>query len=271
MNCFKRLSLKIFMYFFLNYKDSKNSVTVNVENNRFNIKTGFLKGHDDVDIGYTLISPKNNVFKESFIFCHGTGSNRSDYYGLFRKNNSLDEDYVVLLLDYRQFADSGGTFTVENTNKDLLSATNFLKEKFGIKEVNFVGHSLGAAVVSEFLKWTSNSERLHKKVVLISPFLSVMDLLRSLTRFNINFLLFFIEGTIREGFAYEVRDNINFVDKQDLLIIHGKRDDLVGYDHGTTLSESSGCELFSPEDDDHVSVIFNSDVWEKIKSFVEKK
>lgn len=259
---------------FLGYKKSRNETDIRTVDHEMSFILGSLKTQDEHKIWYTLFYPKSGINDQTeyFLICHGVGSNRSDYYPLFEPNGNLAGNHVALLFEYRKFAESNDDFSLSVTNHDVELALKFLKKTCKCSKINLVGHSFGAAVVSEYAHWVkiNELEKLFNKVILISPFLSTTDIINDYLHFNIKTVLPCCYRAIKEKFSYYVLKTSKSIPAGDILIIHGIKDRQVNCSHSERLKEELGdrCILKLIPEEDHLSVMRSSKVWKYIKEFV---
>jgi len=159
------------------------------------------------------------------LFCHGNAGNIGD---------RLDRALLlqarigasVLLYDYRGYGSSEGSPDEEGTYRDARAAYRFLVEAKKIEpgQLLIMGESLGSAVALD-LALSHEAAAL----VLEAPFTSVRDMARTT-------VLFPLAGLVRTRY-----DNLGKIAglRRPLLVLHGRRDDLVPFEQGRRLFEAA--------------------------------
>lgn len=139
---------------------------------------------------------------------------------------------------------------------DVIAACNFLREEYQITKFALYGHSMGAANVFFCLdadqekKEDSSSQYTIVAAVADSPFSSLEQEMRDLAgRFSIpgcftSPAIWYVARRIRNMANFDVYD-VNPVKhapncKQPILIIHGKQDDYIKYEHSEILENAYG-------------------------------
>lgn len=135
---------------------------------------------DNLTLNALLIQP-DQITKDTkyFLVCHGKGTNRYDTTKLANLiKHSKDRSAVFFVIDYRGFEGSQGVFKKHDVNKDLDAAISYLKKTYNTEDIHLVGHSLGCAIIFEYLRYlkqkTLNSQyRVNERLrLLINPFVA---------------------------------------------------------------------------------------------------
>ncbi|KAF9074506.1 Alpha/Beta hydrolase protein [Rhodocollybia butyracea] len=124
--------------------------------------------------------------RPTILFFHGNAATRAfkariQHYSAF----SSRLDVNVLAIDYRGFAESTGTPSEEGLVRDARAAYEWLISS-GAKgeDVLIVGHSLGTGVSSRLAAQLSKEELPYRGVVLMSPFTSISELIKTYNIFG---------------------------------------------------------------------------------------
>ena len=124
------------------------------------------------------------------------------------------------------------------------------------KDIIICGRSIGSGP-SIFL----SSQRSPGAVILISPFTSICQVVKSLVGFMNLF--------IKDRFV-----NINIIEKvtSPILFIHGQNDDIVPFQHSIDLSKKCKCpyEIILPEEMDHNEINIYDDFLEPLTTFLQR-
>lgn len=224
----------------------------------------YLKTKDNIKIGLWILKAKDP--QKYLIMLHGNGSNRAGFVEAFGLNRYVERGFTLLIPDYRGFADSEGEFWVDTVNFDIEAVHNYCIETFK-QQPDILGFSLGGSIALEYYKYSNFTN----KMIIMSTFSSTLDILKEQNLWNIaSFCLPFAEQQILNEFNYKTSENIKVVDKNKVLIIHGKVDELILPKHSMKLAEISGCELVLFPKDDHLSLFFNYEVLAKVEEFLKK-
>ena len=246
----------IFVYFYqrnLLYHPSEN----NYQNDtiQFNHQEIFIKVNDEIKLKSWIINKDLKNFK-TLVFFHG---NAGDLSNRIYKLNELDKlDINILLISWRGFSGNEGYPTEKNLYEDAKAAINWLSGKnVNNDQIILYGESLGTGVAIEIAK--NNN---FNSIILESPFTSIENSAKIYYPYlPVSFLL------------KDRYDSISKIKKinSPILIMHGRKDDIVPFFMGKKLFEKAN----SPKDsyftdiDDHM-MEFNSQLLNKIKDFITK-
>ncbi len=248
--------LIIFIYFYqrnLLYHPSEN----NYQNDKiqFNYDEIFIKVNDEIHLKSWIIKKDFKKLKTLVIF-HGNAGHLSNR--IYKLNELYKLDINILLISWRGFSGNKGSPTEKNLYKDAEAAIKWLNKKnVNNNQIILYGESLGSGVAVEIGK-----ENNFNSIILESPFTS-------------------IENSAKIYYPYLpvkllLKDRYNSINKikminTPILIMHGKKDDVVPFSMGKELFEKANSpkqSYFTP-DDDHM-MEFNSSLLQKIKDFIEK-
>tara|TARA_B100001173_G_C15961301_1_gene535824 strand:- start:240 stop:1040 length:801 start_codon:yes stop_codon:yes gene_type:complete len=246
----------IFVYFYqrnLLYHPSEN----NYQNDtiQFNYQEIFIKVNDEIKLKSWIIDKDLKNFK-TLVFFHG---NAGDLSNRIYKLNELDKlDINILLISWRGFSGNEGYPTEKNLYEDAEAAIKWLnKKKVSNSQIILYGESLGTGVAVEIA-----SKNNFNSIILESPFTSIENSAKIYYPYlPVSFLL------------KDRYDSISKIKKinSPILIMHGRKDDIVPFFMGKKLFEKAN----SPKDsyftdiDDHM-MEFNSQLLNKIKDFITK-
>ena len=246
----------IFVYFYqrnLLYHPSEN----NYQNDtiQFNHQEIFIKVNNEIKLKSWIINKDLKNFK-TLVFFHG---NAGDLSNRIYKLNELDKLNInILLISWRGFSGNAGYPTEKNLYEDAEAAIKWLnKKKVSNSQIILYGESLGTGVAVEIA-----SKNNFNSIILESPFTSIENSAKIYYPYlPVSFLL------------KDRYDSISKIKKinSPILIMHGRKDDIVPFFMGKKLFEKAN----SPKDsyftdiDDHM-MEFNSQLLNKIKDFITK-
>jgi fermentation-respiration switch protein FrsA (DUF1100 family) len=179
---------------------------------------------DGVDINGWFI-PATGA-RTTLLWFHGNGgnlSNRVDSIRTFRQYLNLN----ILMIDYRQYGESGGRISEEGTYRDADAAFDYLTKNPEVDPARIVvfGQSLGSAVAVDLAV-----RRRFSGLILVAPFTSIRDMARE----DLPWLP--IWGLLK--IRYDSLSKIKRID-MPLLVLHGDRDEVVPYAQGKRLFEAA--------------------------------
>lgn len=232
-----------------------------------------IKTKSSEKIGGWLVSNENKSVKKWALVLHGNSTNRNSFSKRYNVEGMIEEGIGAFIIDYRGFGDSEGEPSKTAFMEDISAAIRHFK-KMRIFSISIVGYSLGTAIALEYLaKYSKEKDHPIKieKIVLISPFLSTIDLLREYRIWN------WIESVLPEsnesalvGMGYDSLKNAEKISIKS-LVIHGAHDWLIPCHHGETLSKSIENSTFLKiENETHNSILKNPVTWKTIARFIEQ-
>ena len=246
----------LFVYFYqrnLLYHPSEN----NYLNDKitFNYEEIFIETDKNINLKSWFIKKDLNKFKTILIF-HGNAGNLFNRVYKLNELNKLDVN--ILLISWRGFSGNKGKPTEKNLYHDAEEAVKWLNNRGAIsKNIILYGESLGTGVASEL--GTSN---VFGGIILESPFTSIANAAKIYYPYlPVNIIL---------------KDRYNSISKiknitTPILIMHGKKDNIVPQKMGLELYEKANQPKFSyfPENDDHM-MEYNDNLLNSIKLFINK-
>jgi len=246
----------LFVYFYqrnLLYHPSEN----NYLNDKitFNYEEIFIETDKNINLKSWFIKKDLNRFKTILIF-HGNAGNLFNRVYKLNELNKLDVN--ILLISWRGFSGNKGKPTEKNLYHDAEEAVKWLNNRGAIsKNIILYGESLGTGVATEL--GTSNA---FGGIILESPFTSIANTAKIYYPYlPVNIIL---------------KDRYNSIGKiknitTPVLIMHGKKDNIVPQKMGLELYEKANQPKFSyfPENDDHM-MEYNDNLLNSIKLFINK-
>ena len=246
----------LFVYFYqrnLLYHPSEN----NYLNDKitFNYEEIFIETDKKIKLKSWFIKKDLNKFKTILIF-HGNAGNLFNRVYKLNELNKLDVN--ILLISWRGFSGNKGKPSEKNLYHDAEEAVKWLNNRGAIsKNIILYGESLGTGVATEL--GTSNA---FGGIILESPFTSIANAAKIYYPYlPVNIIL---------------KDRYNSIGKiknitTPILIMHGKKDNIVPQKMGLELYEKANQPKFSyfPENDDHM-MEYNDNLLNSIKLFINK-
>ena len=250
------LVLLIFIYF-----NQRNLLYLPSENNyqndkiQFSYEEIFIKVDDKITLKSWLINKDFREFKTLVLF-HGNAGDLSNRIYKLNELNKLDIN--ILLISWRGFSGNKGSPTEKNLYEDAEAAIKWLNEKkVENNQIILYGESLGSGVAVEIGKKNN-----FNGIILESPFTSVENSAK------IYYPYLPVKFLLKDRY-----DSINKIDKirTPILIMHGKKDDIVPFSMGKELFEKANNPKYSYFTLDDVHMMeFNDQLLKNIKNFIEK-
>ena len=250
------LVMIIFIYFYqrnLLYHPSEN----NYQNDKiqFNYDEIFIKVDEEIQLKSWIIKKDFKKFKTLVIF-HGNAGHLSNR--IYKLNELYKLDINILLISWRGFSGNKGSPTENNLYEDAEASIKWLNKK-GVNnnQIILYGESLGSGVAVEIGK-----ENNFNSIILESPFTSIENSAK------IYYPYLPVRLLLKD--RYDSINKIKMINTP-ILIMHGKKDDVIPFSMGKELFEKANSpkhSYFTP-DDDHM-MEFNSSLLQKIKNFIEK-
>ena len=250
------LVLLVFIYFYqrnLLYHPSEN----NYQNDKiqFSYDEIFIKVDDKIKLKAWIINKNLKKFK-TLVFFHGNAGELSNRIYKLNELNKLDIN--ILLISWRGFSGNEGSPTEDNLYKDAEAAIQWLNRK-EVKNNRIIlyGESLGTGVAVEIGKKNN-----FNSIILESPFTSMENAAK------IYYPYLPVKLLLKD--KYDSLNKITTI-KTPILIMHGKKDDIVPFSMGKELFEKANNPKHSyfTSDDDHM-MEFNDQIIRNIKNFINK-
>tara|TARA_Y100000996_G_C22402785_1_gene593827 strand:- start:65 stop:865 length:801 start_codon:yes stop_codon:yes gene_type:complete len=209
----------------------------------------------EIQLKSWLIRKDFKKFKTLLIF-HGNAGDLSNRIYKLNELNKLDIN--ILLISWRGFSGNKGSPTEKNLYEDAEAAIKWLNEK-KIKNDKIIlyGESLGTGVAVEMGKRYS-----FNSLILESPFTSIENSAK------IYYPYLPVKLLLKD--RYDSISKIKMV-KSPILVMHGKKDDVVPFNMGQKLFKEANQPKHSyfTTTDDHM-MEFNYKLLNEIKNFIEQ-
>lgn len=196
------------------------------------------------------------------LWCHGNaGSVEHRFLDLVRFVRECG--FGVLVFDYRGYGRSTGKPTEEGLYVDAEAALDFLAARAGVppEEIAVLGRSLGGAVAVELA-----GRRTVRCLVLESTFTSAADMAKKMIP------LFPARWFMRSRFATDAKIGAL---ELPILLFHGRRDEIVPFEHGERLAAAARADrtTFVPVDTMHndLSETLGRTYFERVAAFVASR
>ena len=246
----------IFVYFYQrnllyhpsenNYQDAKI---------QFNYEEIFIKVDEKIKLKSWVIKKDFKKLKTLLIF-HGNAGDLSNRIYKINELNKLNLN--ILLISWRGFSGNKGSPTEKNLYQDAESAIKWLnKQKVENRNIILYGESLGSGVAIEMA--TKNN---FNSIILESPFTSIENSAK------IYYPYLPVKLLLKD--RYDSISKIKMVNSP-ILIMHGKKDDIVPFSMGIELLDKANNPKHSyfTSDDGHM-MEFNPRLVNAIKDFIKK-
>jgi len=215
----------------------------------------FIEVDKDVKIKSWLIEKDLKKYK-TILFLHGNAGN---LFNRSYKLNRLNElNLNVLIISWRSFSGNSGKPNETNLYGDAKKAVKWLNER-GVETKNIIlyGESLGTGVAVEI-----GQTNKFNSIILESPYTSMIKAAKIYYPYlPVKFLL---------KDKYDSEKKIKNI-KTPILIMHGKKDNIVPFHMGKKLFETANepKKFLQIEEDDHM-LSFNDKLLLEIKNFINK-
>ena len=199
---------------------------------------------------------KNFKKLKTLVLLHGNAGNLSNRIYKLNELNKLDIN--ILLISWRGFSGNKGSPTEKNLYEDAEAAIRWLnKKQVENNQIILYGESLGSGVVLEIAKKNN-----FNSIILESPFTSIENSAK------IYYPYLPVKLLLKDRY-----DSINKIEKINtpILIMHGKKDDIIPFSMGEELFEKANEPKYSYFTSDDVHMMeFNDQLINSIKNFIEK-
>jgi|GEM_PF-823920 len=234
--------------------------TVLDSNYQFNFQTPFEEAYLDSDTGHKIhyLKFKNEKPKAVILFFHGNGGGL-DSWGYFGQKLSEEAKSDVWILDYpgygkssRAFADSGKEMV--ELGEELLE---LVRMKYKETPIILYGRSLGSGIASAL-----SADASVDGLILETPYYSTSRLAKEMFPVVPAFI-----------FKYDL-DNTKIKKAKiaKVLILHGKKDKLIPYQHALDLKNEfdKRVDLISFSKGEHNNLSTFDDYWISIKDYIAR-
>ena len=212
-----------------------------------------LKASDGTDI--MTWYHEGNKDKPAILFLHGNGGQIAAFASPLRP--ILNAGYSVLMIEYRGFGNVLGSISKETVMQDGAMAFDWLKDQ-GYSKIIVYGYSFGTAFACAL-----TDIRQADGLILTDPFSSLSKIVSEKP-------LLFAKFILKDEFM-----SVDYIKKYTapLLIIHGKADTLIPYQHAQELYDNAASkekQIELLENETHVSVFFEQKNVPAILKFLER-
>ena len=248
--------LIIFIYFYqrnLLYHPSEN----NYQNDKIQFKYDeiFINVDEEIQLKSWIIKKDFKKLKTLVIF-HGNAGHLSNR--IYKLNELYKLDINILLISWRGFSGNKGSPTENNLYSDAKASINWLNEQ-GVNngQIILYGESLGSGVAVELGK-----ENNFNSIILESPFTSIENSAK------IYYPYLPVRLLLKD--RYDSISKIKMI-HTPILIMHGKKDDVVPFSMGKELFEKANNpkQSYFTNEDDHM-MEFNFSLLREIEDFIKK-
>jgi len=168
---------------------------------------------------------KGNNSLPLLVYFHGNSFHIGDR--AYRIQKYIEKNWSVLLVSWRGFGGNEGNPTEKNLYKDAEAVLKWIKNntEFKFKELVIYGESLGSGAAVEM-----GTKYEFLSIVLEAPFTSINDIAKK------RYKIFPTKYLVKDKF-----DNFSKIDKitSPLLIISGKKDEIVPHEHSIKLYDKA--------------------------------
>ena len=233
----------------LMYHPSENNY---LDENKLNHKVEKIVIPSDNELNSWYFEKDKNF--KTLLFFHGNAGSLENR--IYKLNDLSKLDLNYLIVAYRGFSGNKGNPTEQGLYKDARAAKYWLNLN-NINDQNIIvyGESLGTAVAIDLAK-----DHKFAGIILESPFTSMLKLSRK-------YYAWLPTGLLLKD-KYETDKKINKV-FSPILILHGRKDNIVPFEMGETLFNQANNPKFSYfiDNDDHM-MDFNDDLINSINLFL---
>ena len=213
----------------------------------------FLKTEDNATINALHFKAKKS--KGVILYFHGNAGDLSRWGKI--TEYFVNENYDVLVMDYRTYGKSLGPLSEAAFYKDAQYCYNYLLNQYSENEIALYGRSLGTGIAS-YLASKNNPNQL----ILETPYYSILDVAEH------RFPLFPLKKLLKYNFP-----TFQYLPKTTCptTIIHGTNDNVVPYSSGKKLSELgiNNLNFITVEGGDHNNLIEFEDYHKTIKNVLK--
>lgn len=99
---------------------------------------------------------QDKIETDAILFMHGKALERymtSEYVDMKQVMDLAKRPMVIILTDYREFADNDGIFTKKGGSLDIDAGVKWVRENYNVKNIAFVAHSFGCGITIEYFRY----------------------------------------------------------------------------------------------------------------------
>ena len=216
--------------------------------------------------GWEIVRDPDKPF---LVYAHGNAQSLKNLLEtqttFFLEELSKKLDRNLILISYPSYGKSQGKAHQNSLTQSVVAAIRRARRYNPHEKVAVLGYSLGAAAGSLA---SYEMKPVVDKLILIAPFTSLLEIVHE----KIGFFYYFAESFIKKNHAFKVLETLKKFPKE-ILILHGKEDTLVPYQHGKKIYESLPFKdqsvTFTSHKADHGSILEASE--QDIIDFLKKK
>jgi fermentation-respiration switch protein FrsA (DUF1100 family) len=203
-------------------------------NNEFDPEEVFIKTPDSITLNGLFFSSNSN---KVILYLHGNAGSIDTWQHVYKKFKALG--YNFFIIDYRGYGKSTGKISEKGLYIDGLCALNYLKSRgFNDNDIILFGSSLGTGIAVEI----ASSNQIGS-LILQSPYTSIKKL--ATEKYPYLFPSLYLD------YDFNSINKINQV-KSPILVIHGKQDELIPFDHGKQIYDAyKGVKMILPIEAGH--------------------
>jgi alpha-beta hydrolase superfamily lysophospholipase len=206
---------------------------------------------DGVSLNCLLIREPQS--KGVILYLHG---NKGSIRRCIRQaENMTGNGYDIFIPDYRGYGKSDGEIESEaQLQTDVQKVYDFLKQQYDEDQIVLVGYSLGSGLASYLA-----AQNQPQKLVMVAPYLSLLDIKNRVAPFLPDFLL-----------RYPMQSEIYLRQvTAPVTLFHGNRDEIIPFDSSQKLqSINPGKIKLVAMDSGHRGVLFQEDFREGIQQLL---
>ena len=196
----------------------------------------YLKSADGAKLNAWFLPVNKDIeVKGTVYFLHGNAQNISHH--LASVYWLPEQGYQVLLLDYRGYGNSEGTPLIPDVFMDIEAGFDYLFSKPEVTEkpIYVLGQSLGAAMTGYVVATNPEINSRLSAVILDAGFTSYADISQHIAAQSWLTWLFQYPVAWSMPSEFDLIDVVERISPTPLLIVHGKQDTIIPYNHGEQL------------------------------------
>ncbi len=205
---------------------------------------------DNIRLNASLVKQTNP--KGAILYLHG---NKGSIKRCLAQTRQFDNiGYDILVLDYRSYGKSEGSLVDEDQMyEDAQLAYDFLSKRYD--NISIIGYSMGSGIASYIAAHNPT-----KALLLVSPYLSLIDMKNRYLPFVPSFLL---------KYHFETNKNLSRV-SCPIALVHGEEDKVIPHDASLALkSLYPKVDLTSLPNIGHRRVIFHESIGEAMQRLLQ--
>lgn len=197
-----------------------------------------------------IAKPDKKNIKKTIFYFHGAAGNVTTYQ--FMTKPLVEAGYQVVMIDFRGYGLSTGKPNHKNVAEDGQKLFDELMKRPDIKntKVYIYGASLGTQIATHLAK--DNVSKISG-LILDCPMASFTDIA---AHFTPQYKDFILQSMIS---PYAAKEDVKALGKLPVLVIHGREDKTIPYEHGKLVFDNtSGTKAFLESKGDHLQGLVNN-------------